>query len=53
MRAKRKEAMMVAVNTIFMDSPVYTSLNCGVVSHSGYLKQITPVRESKPRNIDE
>src|SRR5687768_15073994 len=52
-RANRKEAIIVAVNTIFIDSPVYTSLNCGVVNHSGYLKQITPIKESSPKKIEE
>jgi hypothetical protein len=34
--AKRNDAIIHPVSSAFIDSPVYTSRNSGVVSHSGY-----------------
>src|SRR5215203_5744795 len=51
--AKKKEAIITDVSKTFIDSPVYISLNSGVVSHSGYLKQITPSSERQPRKIEK
>gem|GEM_PF-3341036 len=50
--AKNIAAIIAPVNNIFIDSPVYTSLNAGVVSHSGYLKQITPSREETTKKTE-
>jgi len=50
--AKNIAAIIAPVNNIFIDSPVYTSLNSGVVSHSGYLKQITPSREETTKKTE-
>ena len=50
--AKKKEAIMTDVSKIFIDSPVYISLNSGVVSHSGNLKQTTPSNDKTPRKME-
>ena len=50
--AKKKEAMITAVNNIFIDSPVYTSRNSGVVNHSGYLKHNTAKNDNIPKKTE-